>query len=376
MPTSIQTRLQYHALLWRARLVRLTQGRFNPYPQPPHGSCFDPSARTLALAAEAPLRLQWGPAGSGELAQWQAEARKKLHELIKFVEPPQLVHISSTQEQPFANGYTRQRHILQFGEGQNAPIDIVTPNGSPPNKAPPVIICMQGSNTGAHLSLGEVRHPTDIFKINAGSALALQAADEGYIAVSYERPCYGERREQRYSPTNPSKNIDAAFHLLTLGKSLIGQIVEELVALRHWIETDVSPGSPVYLAGYSEAGTAAIAAAAASDAFAGLAVGGCVGLMRDTVLTRRVSGLNEIPGMLEWFEFDALLSLISPRPLLIISGRKDHIWPYEGAERAVESARSAYLASGTPRAFCHEQAPEGHTYYPEIMWPIFNGMIS
>ena len=40
---------------------------------------------------------------------------------------------------------------------------------------------------------------------------------------------------------------------------------------------------------------------------------------------RGSSGFNDIPNMLEWFEFDAQIGLISPRPCIIIAGTKDQV---------------------------------------------------
>ncbi len=323
-------------------------------------------------------QLDWSQANKGDVASWQMTARKRLRDLLgisKTVLPPTIL---SRSEIPIAAGYTRERVYVRFGENCDAPVDIVRRDDVSSIKAGqvPVIICMQGTNSGAHLNLGEVRMPDDVRKVASGCALALQAADNGYIAVSFERACFGERRELHLAKRSSSPTIDAAFHALLLGETLLGQTVTELEALRQWIESDVSPGAPIYLAGYSAAGTAAIAAAAANPLFSGIAVGGCVGMFRDTLLTRGASGYNDIPNIFQWFEFGALLALIAPRPCLVIAGETDHIWPYSGAEPVVTSARRAWKKLNAEDQLTLIRAPHGHTYYTELMWPGLNQLIS
>ena len=72
----------------------------------------------------------------------------------------------------------------------------------------------------------------------------------------------------------------------------------------------------------------------------GIAVGGCLGPINDTLLKRGTSGFNHIPNMIEWFDMDTLIALISPRPCLIIAGRKDHIYPYHLSKKIVDKVLS------------------------------------
>lgn len=320
--------------------------------------------------------LDWSTVEKDGVAECQQEGCSRLRQLLRLpfsVEPATVIE---ERTMPVAEGYRRRRVYLHVGAGADAPVDIVTRDGVEPGAGKaPVIVCMQGTNSGAHLNLGEVRQPADVYKVAQGSALALQAADMGCVAVSFERACFGERRERVLAAGPGGATVDAAFHCLNLGQTLLGQTVVELEALRQWIGAEVAPGSPIYLAGYSAAGTAAIAAAGAFPEFAGIAVGGCVGFMRDTILERRATGYNDVPGILEWFEFDALLALVAPRPCLVVAGINDHIWPFAGAEKVVSSARLAWQAMDAEDALRLVKAPGGHTYYPELMWPSVRGMI-
>lgn len=351
---------------------------FDPYPKCPEGLYFSPSQRTEAVARIMQPQLDWSDVTPNEVALWQKTARKRFRELLGISNTDPSLTIHSRLKMPIATGYLRERFYVHFGQNCDAPVDIVRKDNESSNIAgpTPVVICMQGTNAGAHLNLAEVRMPADVHKVASGSALALQAADNGFIAVSYERACFGERRELHLAKKSESPTVDAAFHSLALGETSLGQTVAELEALMCWIGDELAPGAPVYLAGYSAAGTAAIAAAAASVDFAGVAVGGCVGMMRDTILQRGAGGYNDLPDILKWFEFDALLALVAPRPCLVIAGVTDHIWPHSAAKTVMDTARRAWEFVGASDNLSFVRAPGVHTYYPDLLWPELNRLVA
>ena len=67
---------------------------------------------------------------------------------------------------------------------------------------------------------------------------------------------------------------------------------------------------------------------------------------------------------------DTLISLISPRPCVIVAGVKDHIWPYKYAIKALKVPKIIYKLENAINNLVLIKAKEGHTYYPEIMWPL------
>ena len=74
------------------------------------------------------------------------------------------------------------------------------------------MICMQGTNSGAHLNLGEIRMPADPYKVFNKSDLAIQAADQGFLAISYERIGYGERQERKLKKVSLNSSLDTSLH--------------------------------------------------------------------------------------------------------------------------------------------------------------------
>jgi dienelactone hydrolase len=58
-----------------------------------------------------------------------------------------------------------------------------------------------------------------------------------------------------------------------------------------------------------------------------------------------------VPGLLPDLDFDVLVPALAPRPVCVIAGRDDPIYPVAGVERVAEAARAAWAAAGAAPAF-------------------------
>lgn len=292
--------------------------------------------------------------------------RKILHKLLKLENNLYCKEVHN-QGIKINNGFSRNRIYLEFSKNRHAPIDVIIKNNR--TNFLGIIICMQGDNSGAHLSVGDKLMPEDIYKLNNGSDIAIQAAELGFIAVSFERIGFGERRVQNLLKANNSATIDISLHLLMTGKTLLGETVNEICALSKWLIKKYN-NKNLWLKGYSAAGTAAIYAAAIDHKnIKGIAVGGCLGPIEETILKRGASGFNHIPDMLEYFDMDSLISMIAPRPCIVISGIDDHIYPYYLSKKIIDKAIKEYKINKAENNLILIKAPHGHTYYPDLLWP-------
>jgi len=347
--------------------------KWSGYPEIPSGLEFCPSRKNINRAFSLPASCRYDQSES-DVSSWQVAARSKLKSLLK------LERLSCTtvkvEPRPDLSGFDRKRIFLNFAPEQDCPIDVIERRFEHKEELP-LMICMQGYNSGAHLSLGEIALGFDVYKVKSGSAIALQAADLGFRVISYERPCFGERRETRIRKPMGNPTIDAAFSSLMVGNTLIGETVSEISSLIDWACNEFDGcKNGIFLCGYSAAGTAAIFASAVDERINGIAIGGCVGQLKETVMQRGTGGFLAIPGILQHFEFDSILGLIAPRICVVVSGVSDHIYPYAGADLCMQSARRVYSELGASEAIVHLEASGGHTYYPELLWPAFMGAIT
>jgi len=349
----------------KRRIIIFIFGNFNPYPSVPKKIFLSPSDFINYESKRIKSELDLNKINLKQINKWKVNARNKLKKLLK-IRQNLYFKIISKSNFPIKKGYKRKRIYVEFSKFRHAPIDIILKKNTKKFKG--IVVCMQGTNSGAHLNLGEIKMPADMVKVNQGSDLAIQAADEGYLAISYERIGFGERREQKLSSRNNSPTLDTSFHSLHLGNTLLGESIKELILINKWLKRKYK-NKKLWLVGYSAAGTTIIASAAIDKKIDGIAVGGCVGLSRQTILNRGSTGYNDIPDMLKWFDFDTQIGLISPKPCIIIAGLKDHIWPYKGALETIKKSKKVFLHDKSINNLVLLKAKGGHTYYPKLMWP-------
>jgi hypothetical protein len=338
---------------------------FNPYPDVPGGMNFSPSE----FQNEQIKRIKPKFNFDNYSIKKSKNIKKKIENLISLKKNLNFYIIKKTKTE-LNKAYIRKRIYVSLDKNRDLPVDIVYKKDL--IKAKGIILCLQGTNSGAHLNLGEIRMPADIFKVASGSSLALQAADNNYIAVSFDRIGYGERREKKIIKPSALPVIDTSLHSLALGRTLLGESLSEIYTITNWLKKEYN-SLPLWGVGYSSAGNILlIASSLFPNNIDGICVGGCVGFFKDTILKRGVSAHLEVLNCHEWFEQQIFLQLMVPRPCIIIAGVNDHIWPYAGAKKVVDLAKPIYKEFNCSKNLSILKGKYHHTYYPDLMWPAIN----
>lgn len=364
-PRALAIALRRRALRWFGRAA-------DPFAESVPGMALSPSARHFADYDAAPLALRFAQSPEQDAAAWQAVARARLAALAGYrreTTPPTALHAADF---PLPAGGVRRRLYLRARPGVDIPVHVIMPrNGARPA---PVMLCFQGTNTGAHLSWGEVRFPADADM--KGYDFALQAAARGFVAVAVEQCCFGERGERALAPRSAAPCVDATMHALLLGRSLMGERCSDVSAVVDWItaESAALGADPARICamGHSAGGSVALFAAALDTRIAGALACGCLGFIRQTIGRRRDDqGQNVIPGILAWMEMADVVGLVAPRPFVTVAGEADPIWPASGAVAVVQEARAIYEKLGGAQRLRCVTAPGGHMFRPEPSWQSF-----
>lgn len=361
----------------RRRAERFLGRERDYFPGTPPGLALSPSARHFADYETAPLALRFSGQG-GDVSRWQATARAKLAELSGYrreTKSPKIVHDSIF---PLPEGLSRRAVYLNARTGVDIPVHLIGPPGKQQQR--PVMICLQGTNSGAHLSWGEARFPADHALVGQGYDLATQAAKRGYLSVAIEQNCFGERAERQIDPRSAALCVDATMHSILLGRSLIGERSSDVSAVIDWLEAEhESLGIDVkniHVMGHSSGGSVALFAAALDTRISAVLACGCVGYIRDTIGRRRDDqGQNVIPGILNWLEMADIAGLVAPRPFVTVAGETDHIWPAAGCTAVIEEAKAIYSkCNATDRLLCVTE-PGGHKFRPDASWRAFFSVV-
>lgn len=366
-------------LAFQRRMSFRFKGEYYPYPAQPKDLLLCPSIAHFADYGHASLALSWERSGIGDPKAWQAAARTKLKELLGYQRRRQQpVH---RHEKTFSLGQgVRRRHgYLRVSDNSDVPVSLLWSElaGSSPW---PVLLYLAGSGSGVHLAWGQMLRPSDPERLAYGADMGLQAAARGYLVVCIEQSCFGERQERLLKIKEENRTTDAAIHALYLGRTLIGERIMDISSVITWLQGN-EPGfeidwSRLMIFGHSSGGSVALYAGAIDERIRAIIASGCIGFIRETDGKRSTSGEIVIPGMLQWLETDDVVRLCAPRPFIAISGVRDHIFPFQGVEAVVDSARGFYRALKAEAAIHAVAGPDKHRYYPEETWGAVDAHLS
>lgn len=314
-------------------------------------------------------RLAFDP--QRDFPAWRQAVDAKLRELVGVL--PDRVPPNLRQEYERENDLFRETRFVFSAEAYaDVPCHLLVPQAG---DAPfPVVVCLQGHSTGMHISLGRPRYEGDEESIAGDRDFALQAVRQGYAALVIEQRCFGEREQDRPPPVVHADDRchHAAMTALLLGRTMIGERVWDVSraidVLGEFPEIDAGR---IGCMGNSGGGTITYFAACLDERI-GIAMPSCyVCTFRDSIGTIDHCGDNYIPGILQYFEMGDLAGLIAPRPLVVVAGRDDGIFPIGAVEETFETIRRIYRAAGAPDRCRLVIGEGGHRFYADLAWPVF-----
>jgi dienelactone hydrolase len=310
--------------------------------------------------------------GGGDVRAWQRKLWAKVAQLIGLdvmpaKRPP--LGVQSIWKQQFPDGTVEK--IAFAAEPQS---DILAYVALPKTARPPYtfFICLQGHSTGMHVSISRDRD--DEFKRikpdDGDRDFAIGCMRRGIAALCIEQRSFGLRRELLQKRTWKHGCIDATMHALQLGRTLIGERVYDVDRGIDYLASrgDVDM-SRVGVMGNSGGGTISLFAAAMLPRLR-LAMPSCYFCtFRDSIMAIEHCVDNYTPGLLRYAEMADVMGLFAPRPLVLVAGRTDPIFPLPGVRKAFRALKKIYAAAGAAGR-CHlVVGPEGHRFYAELAWP-------
>ncbi len=256
--------------------------------------------------------------------------------------------------------------------GERVPCYLLTPktkgNGTKTKKFP-VAITLQGHVSGFHNSVGVAKYPADFDGGLERRSMALQAVENGYVALAIEQRGMGERK-----PTLKKRGADvncrfASFVAISMGRTLIGERVwdvsKAIDMLSNFPECDTDK---IIITGNSGGGTTSYYAACFDERIKICAPSCAFCPYKSSVLDILHCECNQIPQAINYFEMQDLSELICPRELIIIAGEKDDIFPIEGVKegyKTVEKIYGHYNAGSNCRL---KITPKEHWWCTDIVW--------
>ncbi len=300
---------------------------------------------------------------------WKQAAQKKLTELLGLPLLNCELEFRILEEEEFEK-YTRISFEFQSEPGYYVPCGMLVPKGI--NTPVPAVICMQGHSTGAHISLGISKFPSDEKSIAGGRDFAVRAVEEGFCAIAIEQRYMGVKGQT--TTGSPSCiNDNTAMGTLLLGRTAVGERVWDVQRLIDVLEkyfTDKIDMKRLICMGNSGGGTTTFYASCLDSRIA-MAIPSCaVCTYEESIMAMYHCPCNFIPNIRAFFNMGDLGCLIAPRPLIVVCGKEDPIFPLNGVKTSYEIIQKAYRKMGK-EDLCHLVIGDGgHQFYPDDVWPI------
>jgi cephalosporin-C deacetylase-like acetyl esterase len=330
---------------------------------------FAPNTVHEDLLKNAPLVLSYKKERNFET--WRDEVDSKLRELVGWAPESVALNLRIEGDEQ-RDGYRETRFLFAAEENADVPCHLLVPDtGDGPF---PVVICLQGHSTGMHISLGVPKFEGDQDAIDGDRDFGVQAVREGYAALVIEQRCFGERIPQRADGAEHFGNRcqHAAMVSLLLGRTMIGERCYDLSRAIDVLEGfDAVDTSRIGCMGNSGGGTITWFASCLEPRIS-VAMPSCyVCTFRDSIGMIDHCPDNYIPGIMRWFEMGDMAALIAPRPLVVVAGREDGIFPISGVEETFARIQEIYNAAGAPDNCRLVVGEGGHRFYAQEAWPVF-----
>lgn len=312
---------------------------------------------------------------------WRAEFRDALRGVLGFpairaagesdLDPRR--HAATTVSAAGTATHERQTWSVRSEPGVRVPFHLLVPESADPPY--PVVLALHGhAERGKELAVGAVegeaarRHVAEERR-----DIARQAVERGYAALAPDVRGFGELTTRAGEGADDSESKPCVRWQKTaqlVGRSLVGERVWDARRLASFVERRPElDADRLALTGHSGGGTAALFAAALDDRFSPVVPCASVCPFEDALVPREHCLCNYVPGVRRHGEIWDVAGLIAPRPLRVVAGEDDSLFPIEGTRRAADRIRAIYRGAGAAGDFGLFVGDGGHRFYPGGAWP-------
>lgn len=317
-----------------------------------------------------------------DLTEQKARIEEKFRELLGMPEEAGACRVEVEYTEESDPRFDEIRFQFESEPGLHVPAHLILPKNRDPQEKLPLVIGLQGHSTGMHISLGRVKFDGDEKTVSGGDRdFLIQAVARGYAAVCIEQRGMGEQKIPAWGGSMCHQSAMPALHL---GRTIIGERAFDISRLLDSLEKFDGEGVPfsvnldmerIGLMGNSGGGTATYHAACVEPRIKVIMPSCAFCTYTDSIVAMQHCVCNFIPGILKYMEMADLAVMLAPRPLVIVNGERDPIFPLEAAKKSFEKVQAIYAAAGAPEA-CHHVIGDGeHRFYAADAWPVFDKYI-
>jgi len=305
----------------------------------------------------------------GDVGAWQRKLRRKLRELVGIMPAKRVpLRVRSLWKREHKLG-TIEKILFTSEPAADVPAFVCLPRDVEPPYT--FFVCLQGHSTGMHNSIAVDRDDNaKPITVEGDRDFGLGCMRRGIAALCIEQRSFGERRElvQKHIATHGCH--DATMHALQLGRTLLGERVWDVDrGIDYLAARGDADMKRIGVMGNSGGGTISVFAAALLKRIR-IAMPSCYFCtFRGGIMSIYHCMDNYVPGLLNHAECADVMGLFAPRPVVVVAGKTDDIFPIAEVQKAFRSLKRIYTAAGAADR-CHlVVGPEGHRFYADLAWP-------
>jgi len=305
------------------------------------------------------------------IGEWQRQRqaiRETLVNVMGDLPPRQKIRSVRVLSLQNKGTYTLEKFEFDNGTGAIVPGYFLIPkNGK--TKHPAIFYCHWH---GGNYELGK----QEIFTTHHTPQIPAQVlTDLGYAVMAIDAYCFGERGGK--GPGGPAERgaaeeLSASKYELWMGRSLWAMMVrDDLMALDYLFSRSEIDSTRVGVTGISMGATRSWWLMALDERIkTGVAVG-CLTRYQQIIAEQKLKAHGIyyfVPHFLTYFDTEAVISLIAPRPILFMTGDQDDGSPVSGIKKIEDVVQKVYDLQEASHNFQSVIYPNtGHVYTPD-MW--------
>ncbi len=244
------------------------------------------------------------------------------------------------------NTYTLQKYSLKINDYLISAVYMLTPKNVQVKPTGVVALCGHGYGVRQILNIsksGKKKHFN--YFDNYQNNFAVELVKRGAVVIAPELFGFGEARlsHDLYKPFYISSCDELSHHLLPYGLTTASvRIAQALMCAKVLRETDIVDSDKISIMGISGGGLTALYTSVLDDTIYKTVICGYINTFKDSILSMWHCPDNYIPGILEIGEIYDFASALSPKKLLIESGKNDKLFPIAASELAHNKIKDVY----------------------------------
>ncbi|MDH7601893.1 MAG: alpha/beta hydrolase family protein [Armatimonadota bacterium] len=313
-----------------------------------------------------------------EARAWRTKAVAKVRDLLG--EMPEWTPLQAEVLESVDKGdYVRQKIVFDSDPLSSVPGYLLIPkNLQRPSRA---LLCLHGHGPGCCAVAGVVEPRPDYSSEQVQQSIeqhnydyAVQFAKRGYVTLTFDYRCFGERREAGFSLYGRDLCNVHFIRGSVLGINLLALNIHDTCrALDYLCERPEVDPERIGCVGLSFGGTMTLWTAALDKRIKAAVVSGYLSELEVFAVNKgNFCGSQFVPALRRYFDLADIAAMIAPRPLLIESGLNDSGFPIDASRRAFARVQKAYRVYGVPERVEHDVFDGGHQFHGEVAYEWFD----